>query len=110
MWRIPLAQLPAQTFNIVLADQHCTLSLYWRQAALYLDLVAGGAPVCTGALCRNRTDIVQSRSRNFSGTLYFLDREGDRPPHWEGLHTGSAGRWMLLYLEDGEEIPETLRY
>jgi hypothetical protein len=116
MRQIPLSQIPAQTFHVVLADQYCTLSLYWRQERLYLDLQAGAAVVCRGAVCQNRADIVQSRSQDFAGTLHFFDREGDRPPRWEGLHTGSggaasaAGRWVLVYVEDGEELPLKLRY
>jgi hypothetical protein len=110
MQQIPLSPTPAQTFNVVLADQYCTISVYWRQARLYLDLDAGGAAVCRGAVCQNRADVLQSKSQVFAGTLHFFDREGDRPPRWERLHTGASGRWMLVYLEDGEEIPEVLRY
>ncbi len=110
MLQIPLSQIPAQTLNVVLAGQYCTLSLFWRQERLYLDLQAGAATVCHGALCENRAEVPASRSPHFAGSLHFLDLEGDRPPHWQGLHTGEGGgRWLLLYLEDGEEIPETLR-
>lgn len=110
MQQIPLLQIPAQTFNIVLSGQNCTISLYWRQERLYLDLSVGATVICQGAICQNRADIVQSRSQNFSGTLHFFDLDGDRPPYWEGLHTGSAGHWVLVYAEEGEELPEKLRY
>jgi hypothetical protein len=95
---------------VVLGGQYCTLSLYWRQERLYLDLSVGAAAVCRGAVCQNRADVLQSPSRDFAGTLHFFDREGDRPPCWEDVHSGVSGRWMLLYVEDGEEIPAELRY
>ena len=110
MRQIPLSQIPAQTFNVVLADQYCTISLYWRQVRLYLDLSVGTTAVCRGAICQNRVGVLQSKSQDFTGTLHFFDLEGDSPPQWERLHTGSAGRWMLLYLEQGEDIPSILRY
>lgn len=103
---IPLSQLPAQTLNVVLADQYCTISLYWRQTRLYLDLSVGAFAVCQGAICQDRASVVQSPSRYFNGSLHFYDQEGRRPPQWEGLNT----RWVLLFLEEGEEIPEGLRY
>ena len=110
MQLVPLAQTPAQTCNIVLADQYCTIRVYWRQDRLYLDLSVGAAVVCRGAICQNLAGVLQSRSRDFAGTLHFFDLEGDRPPRWNGLHNGRTGRWALLFLEETEEIPESLRY
>ena len=111
MQQIPLSKIPAQTFNVVLGSsdatrQNCTLSLYWRQTRLYLDLSTADGDVCKGAICQNRADILQSRSRHFDGSLHFFDLEGIRPPHWEGLND----RHVLVYVEKGEELPETLRY
>lgn len=103
---IPLSKLPAQSLNVVLSGQNSTLSLYWRQERLYLDLKAGSAVICQGAVCQNKADIIQSRSQDFTGTLHFIDLEGDRPPHWEGLNS----RWALIYAEQGENLPESLRY
>lgn len=110
MQQIPLSHIPAQTLHVVLSGQYCTISVYWRQERLYLDLSVGTTVICQGAICQNRADVLQSKSRHFSGTLHFYDMEGDRPPQWERLHTGASGRWALLYLEDGEEVPEALRY
>lgn len=110
MIQIPLAQIPAQTFQIVLAEQNCTISVYWRQKRLYLDLSVSDIPICIGAICQNRAEILQSPSPDFLGSLHFFDTEGDSPPLWEEVDTGASGRWILLYFEDGEEIPELLRY
>jgi hypothetical protein len=109
MRSISLDRIPAQTFTVVLSGRDCTLSLYWRQERLYLDLDVGSTAICRGAICQNRADIVRSRSGEFAGSLCFFDREGDDPPRWEGLHNGASSRWALLFLEDGEEIPESLR-
>jgi hypothetical protein len=110
MLTIPLSQIPAQTLNVILAGQYCTLSVYWRQERLYLDLTVGATVICQGAICQNRADILQSRTQDFAGTLHFFDQEGDRAPRWEGLHTGSSGRWVLVYVEEGEEMPGALKY
>lgn len=110
MLTIPLTQIPTQTFTVVLAGQYCTISLYWRQECLYLDLNVGMQSVCQGSICQNKANIVQSRSQAFTGTLHFFDLEGDRAPQWEKLHNGTSGRWVLVYIPEGEEIPEKLRY
>lgn len=110
MQQIPLSPIPAQTLSLILDGQYCTLAIYWRQERLYLDLHSGQAVICQGAICENRADIVQSKSQNFKGSLHFLDTEGDKPPHWEGLNNGKTGRWLLLYAGAGEELPESLRH
>jgi len=110
MRQIPLSPIPAQTLQVVLSGRYCTISLYWRQSRLYLDLSAGGAVICQGAICQNRADVLQSKHPDFSGALHFYDLQGDRPPGWEGLHNGSSGRWMLLYAEEGEVLPEVLKF
>ncbi len=108
MIQIPLAQIPAQTFYIVLSGQNCTISVYWRQKRLYLDLSVDDVLVCEGAVCQNKVDIVQSSSPYFSGMICFFDLDGDSPPIWDGLHTGLAGRWALIYIDAGESIPKNI--
>lgn len=110
MLQIPLKPIPGQTFNITLEGRPCVLSLYWRQERLYLDLEAGRRQICRGAVCQNRAEIIQGRTPDFSGGLRFYDLEGDRPPHWKELHDGAGGRHVLLYLEEGENLPDELRY
>ena len=111
---ISLSRVPSQSFNVVLSGRHCKLSLYWRQERLYLDLAVGAVSVCRGAVCQNRTGILQSPSRDFAGSLHFFDMEGDSPPRWDRLHTGGPltpeGRWVLVHVEEGEEVPARLRF
>lgn len=104
---IPLAAIPNQVINIILGGQDCTLNVYWRQDRLYLDLIANKQPIITGAICENRVDVMQIEHLNFKGTLHFFDSLGERPPHYEGL---ADIRWFFLYIPEGEEIPESLRW
>ena len=104
MKQIPLTNIPAQTFSVILDDQLCVISIYWRQERLYLDLSSNDIIICLGAICQNKADIVQSRSQLFTGKLFFFDTEGDRPPYWEGLNS----RDILLYVSEGEESPDFL--
>ena len=103
---IPLSQFPAQTLNVVLDEQYCTISLYWRQIRLYLDLFVNSIPICRGAICQNRANILQSRSPNFNGTLHFFDLDDDRAPEWQNLNS----RYILIYVDENEILPAALRY
>lgn len=103
---IPLSAIPNQTLNVVLDGQDCTVSVYWRQERLYLDLVCNGTEIVTGAICENRANILQSRQLYFKGSLHFFDGEGDRPPTYEGLND----RWVLVFVAEDETLPEKLRY
>ncbi len=109
MIQVPLGQIPAQTLYIILGDQNCTISVYWRQGRLYLDLSVDDVLICEGTICQNMADIVQSPSPDFSGTLAFFDLEGDHAPEWEGLHTGQDGRFVLVYLDSGEAMPSGIQ-
>ncbi|WP_308772267.1 hypothetical protein [uncultured Bilophila sp.] len=106
MQNIPLSSTPAQTFQVVLDDQQCRISLYQRGRRMYLDLDVDNEPVCRGAICQNRASIVQSPTRLFSGTLHFWDTLGDEPPRYDLL----GSRFLLLYVADGEELPDALRF
>ena len=117
MQLIPVTRIPAQTFVVDLkgpvstdgketATQGCTMTLRWRQTRLYLDLKTADGIVCQGAICQNRADVIQSRSKYFTGTLHFFDLEGDEAPSWEGLND----RWVFLHVPKGEDIPEALRH
>lgn len=103
---IPTSPIAAQTFNIVLDGQYCTISLYWKQTRLYFDLTVGATSVCVGRICQNRVNILQVPVRGFSGTLHFWDMEGDSPPNWEKLNS----RFYLVYVSEGETFPPSLEF
>lgn len=103
---IPVAAIPAQSFNVVLDGQNCTIFLYWKQMRLFMDLICNGNVVGTGLICENRADVLQRRTLNFSGTLHFFDMDGNRHPEWAELDT----RYFLIFVPASEELPESLRY
>lgn len=104
MVSIDISALPAQTFQVVLDGQDCSVKLYSRAGSLYMDLAAAGMDICAGAICLNAVSITQFRSPYFKGSLYFIDTKGSAAPRWEELGT----RFILIYLSEGEELPEGL--
>lgn len=93
---IPIRPVPAQEFDIVLAKQACTIKLYQKRDALYLDLTANGRAIMTGALCRDRSRLIRHAHLGFAGDLYFVDQEGAKDP----LHDALGTRWLLMYEGD----------
>lgn len=103
---IPLSSIPNQIFNVVLDAQNCTISVYWKQKRLYIDLTVGADIICVGRICQNRANILQVPVRGFNGTLHFWDTEGDRYPMWDKLNT----RYFLVYVSEGEILPDELEF
>lgn len=106
MLHIPLSPIPAQSFHILLDGQECALTLYLRGERLYLDLDADGRRVRTGAVCLDRTDILQTPTPHFRGGLRFVDTRGGEPPRHEGLDS----RWKLVWLAPDEAFPEYMAW
>jgi len=110
MVEIPLQPLPAQELQVLLDGQPCTITLRWfgsepnGAARLYAGLRVGDQRVFDGCVCLNGQTVNQSPSTVFSGSLVFLDTQGREHPDWRGL----GDRWALLYLSDGETLPEAL--
>ena len=104
---IPLRAIPAQELQVILDGQECTIALFWRWGRLYMDLTVGAVAVCRGAICQNGASIMQFPSTAFVGSLHFWDILGKQAaPQFDGL----GGRFCLIFLSEGEEAPESLRY
>lgn len=103
---IPLSPIPAQTFQVVLDDQNCKISLYQKGLRMYLDLYKDEILLSAGNICQNTASIVQGALPQFTGTLHFFDRLGVNPPEYHLLND----RYILLYIPAGEEIPAELQY
>lgn len=103
---VPVSVLPNQTFNLVLDEQYCTVTIYWKQIRLYMDLRVDDLPVFTGAICQNAHRINLAPTLRFRGTFHFFDVDGQRAPDIPGLDT----RYNLIYLSEGEDVPDMLRY
>lgn len=103
---IPLMNIPAQMFSIILGEQNCDIAIYWRKGRFYCDLSVENMPLLQGAICENRARVNQSPTPYFKGSLHFFDIEGDTWPEVDFLEK----RYVLIYLEDGEAVPDILRY
>lgn len=106
MQKIPLKQVPSQKLRAVLAGQNCTISVYYRFGATYMDLYVGNNLIAQGAVCRNRASIIRAASAYFTGSLHFLDLRGDEEPDYRLFND----RFILLFVPAGEELPAGLRY
>ena len=105
MQRIPLRPAPNQSLEIVLGGQNCTLRLYTRPVDmvehLFCDIAVERNVVLSGAICQNLTPLILYRHLAFEGQLFFVDMQGDEPPHWRGLDD----RFRLVWLAP-DETPE----
>ena len=98
MKKIPISPIPAQTFKIKLSDQNCVIRIYYRFGSTYMDLIVNGTVVCTGAICRDRQNIVQIANNAFVGQLLFVDMLGASDP----LYSGFGERWRLFFKAASE--------
>lgn len=106
MVEIPLIAVPSQGLQIILGGQECTLAVYQRNARLYLDMDVGDTRVITGAVCLDGVGVVRHAQTVFTGSLHFVDTQSHEAPLWSGL----GARWLLIYLEPGEAIPQRLQF
>jgi hypothetical protein len=104
MRKIPLKNVPSQILKVVLGEQNCQLKVYYRFGDMYMDIYVENVLVQAGAICRNRTSIVQVANNVFAGSLHFVDLLGENDP----TYTDFGSRYSLLYVEPGEVVPEGL--
>ena len=101
MRKIPLKNVPSQIIKAVLGEQNCQLKIYYRFGNMYMDIAVDNTLVQSGAVCRNRTSIVQVANNVFSGSLHFIDLLGESDPNYTEFGT----RYSLLYVEPNETLP-----
>lgn len=92
---VPLAAVPSQTLDIVLANQLCTIEVRQKFFGLFINLYVAGELVIGGVICRNLTKIVRSEYLGFDGDLAFIDGQGTSDPDYTGL----GDRFSLAYLD-----------
>jgi len=92
---IPLQALASQIVGVQLAGQDCSISVYQRAPAIFLDLSVAGVTLLSGIICQNLNRIVRDAYLGFVGDLCFLDLQGASDP----VYTGLGSRWVLAYLE-----------
>lgn len=100
---IPLQAVPSQAVGATLDGQVSQISLYQKDAGLFIDLYVDNALVIGGVICQNLNRIVRSLYLGFSGDLTFIDNQGDTDPVYSGLGT----RYSLAYIS-ASELPAGL--
>lgn len=96
MIHVSLSPVPSQTLAITLAGQACQIALRQNGGNMYFDLTAGGSPIVTCRIARNKQRILlDAQYRGFVGDFSFFDSQGDTDPQYTGLDD----RYTLYYLE-----------
>lgn len=97
---ITTSAIESQSFNVVLAQQSCTINLYQKSTGLFLDLLVGKKKIATGVLCRDRVKMIKGKHKGFVGDLTFVDKEGATDPEYTKL----GSRYFLAYIETTDNI------
>ena len=92
---IPISALAAQTFNIVLGPQNCTINLYSKRGVMFCDLLVNNSALMTAVVCHDRVKLVRYAYLGFTGDLVFIDTQGTSDPDYTELGT----RYIFCYLE-----------
>ena len=95
MLAIPLNDDPAQSVNVQLGGQSCTIIVKVKRTGTYLDLYVNNALIVGGAQCLDHNKIVRAGYQGFVGELMFVDTQGKSDPTYPGM----GSRFSLLYLD-----------
>ena len=112
MQTVPLAAVPSQNFSVTLGGQAVQCALYLLgaglAAALYMDLIANGAPIFTARIVRAYSALpdntppfmtVGEHYLGFEGDLLFIDTQATPTnPVQDPLPDGLGTRWQLMYF------------
>lgn len=91
---LPVQPLPAQTFQVTLGTQDCTITLTQRSTGLFIDLSVSGNAILSGVYCNDRVSLVRRAYLGFVGWLYFVDTtNAGEDPSYDGL----GSRYLLIY-------------
>lgn len=96
MLQMPLAAVPSQTLNVVLAGQNCQIAMYQKTTGVYMDLTVNGTSVTRAVRCIEGARLLLDREYlGFIGDFSVIDTRGNSDPDFTGL----GSRWQLLYIE-----------
>lgn len=95
---IPLTAVPSQYFNVTLANQNVSLSIYTLTTGLFIDVLIDNVNIITAGLCLNKCLIVRDSYHGLEGDLAFIDQQGSSDPDYTGL----GDRYILAYLTAAE--------
>ena len=104
MMVVPLSAIPAQRFQVVLNNQNCTITIKKRGKYCYLSLMSNGHNVVDNVICRAGNNLVPYNNQHFSGSLFFIDKNGYYDvPHYELFGV----RFILCYVPFRLEAVDT---
>lgn len=92
---IPVTAVAAQTFNVILADQNCTINLYSKRGVMFCDLLVDSVVVMSSVVCHDRVRLVRYEYLGFTGDLVFVDTQGTSDPDYAEL----GSRYIFCYME-----------
>lgn len=105
---IPINDVYAQTLQVSLDGQNCTINIYQKQytntanptspnliMSLFCDVYVNNTLIIGGVICENNNKIVRDVYLGFSGDIVFFDTQGSLDPTSPGLGV----RYQLVYLE-----------
>jgi hypothetical protein len=91
---VPIQPVPAQTFQVTLGTQNCTITLQQLSTGLYASLSINGVPIISGRYCNDRVNLIRQAYLGFVGWLYFVDSSGGQcRPSYAGL----GSKFLLVY-------------
>jgi hypothetical protein len=98
---IPIRDVYAQSVDVTVGGQACTLLLRQKSTGFFCSLYVDGTLIIGGVICQNRNRIVRDAYLGFVGDFVFFDTSGaGADPSSPGLGT----RFLLFYL-DPADIP-----
>lgn len=100
MMNVPIQALPAQSFQVQLANQPCTIQIIQTDYGLFFNLFVSSTLIIGGVVCLNLVKIVRDLYLGFIGDFIFVDTQGSTDPVYTGLGT----RYLLQYLE-AQDLP-----
>lgn len=92
---IPLQVTPNQSLDIVLNGQACTINVYQKGTAVYVDLFINDAAIVTGILALNQVLIVREAYLGFLGDIAFIDMLATNA---DPQYTGFGNQFLLVYF------------
>ena len=95
-YKIPIDQLPNQSFEIELNDKRCRFEFITRGFSLYMNLSIDDVEKVNGIICLNNENLILYPEIGLEGKVYFTDTQGNLDPLFYGLND----RWLLVYEEE----------
>lgn len=98
MQYIELQQIPSQEFNIVLAEQNCTIKIYQKESSTFTSLSIDDTIIWEGIITHSFINCKPFDYLKFNGVLVFVDLYGADDPDYTLYNT----RFQLIYMTDDE--------